>query len=119
VFGARRVVGVVVAAEAAAVILFMLRPAYGYLLAVALLSVLIAGIVRAIRTRRPVECRCFGAGGRRPDRTHIVRNGLLAGIAVAGLISGQLATITPSLAMAGIAVAGGVSLGLVFVHWTT
>lgn len=116
--GARRFAGAVVAAETATVVLLAIPVGWGYLLVIALLTVFIAGIARAIRAGQPVACRCFGAGGRKLGPTHIVRNSLLVLIAAIGLGSGLL-TSGPldSLALAGIAAAGGAVLSLLFIRW--
>ncbi|MFI6099339.1 MauE/DoxX family redox-associated membrane protein [Lentzea sp. NPDC051213] len=71
--------------EAAAVVLLAVPgTGLGYAVAVALLSVFCAGIVLAIRGREAVRCRCFGAGGDVLGPKHLVRNGFLIAVAVAG-----------------------------------
>lgn len=79
---ARLVAPVVVAAEAAVVVLMIPAPVAGLLLAAGLLIVFGVAIGLALRRRVSAPCRCFG-GAAELSRWNLVRNGLL--LAVAGV----------------------------------
>jgi hypothetical protein len=106
----------VIAAEALCVVLllFAMTADLGYALALLLLAAFSAGIVSAVRTRRAVACNCFGSGGKQLGPAHLVRNGLLALIAVVGLLASQLPISAPSLL---IALGAGAFLSLLFIRW--
>lgn len=78
----------VVAAEAAAAGLLLLPPGAavaGYTLVI-LLCVLFAVVIESsVRRDIRVACPCFGASADLLNRRHLVRNGLLAAVAVIGL----------------------------------
>ncbi|PWK84975.1 hypothetical protein C8D88_107182 [Lentzea atacamensis] len=75
----------VLAGEAAAVVLLAVPgTGLGYALATGLLAAFCCGIVLAIRSRKAVRCKCFGAGGDVLGPKHLVRNGLLIAVAVTG-----------------------------------
>lgn len=75
----------VLTGEAAAVVLLAVPgTGLGYAAAVGLLAVFCGGIVLAVHGRKAVRCKCFGAGGAVLGPRHLVRNGLLIAVAVAG-----------------------------------
>lgn len=117
--GAEKLAGAVVAAEIATVVLLCVpMVGWGYVLATGLLGVFIAGIVQVIRSRQPVACNCFGAGGRQLGRPHLVRNGLLVCVAVAGFVAGQFSELSAGApAILAIAAAGGAVVSAVFIRW--
>ncbi|KAB2343654.1 MauE/DoxX family redox-associated membrane protein [Actinomadura rudentiformis] len=71
------------AATAVAVLVPVLAPA-GFVLAALLLAVFSAGVRSMMRRRVGVPCRCFGKGRRPPGVLHLLRNGALFAVAVAG-----------------------------------
>ena len=71
------VAAVVVAAEAADVILLPVLPVVGLLLAAALLLAFGAAALAAVARGVKAPCRCFGASVRPLGRSHAVRNGAL------------------------------------------
>lgn len=110
---------VAVGVEALVVVLLPLpatAPA-GYLVATGLLGVLTGAMLAAVRRGRRPVCRCFGAGGAAIGARHVVRNALLAAVAVAGLAL-SLAATGPSPRPAGglLAVAAAVPLAAVVVR---
>jgi hypothetical protein len=116
--GAERAAPAVAAAEVAIVILLLFPFGWGYALGFGLLGVFIGGIALALRSRQPVACNCFGAGGSQLDRTHLVRNGLLALIAVTGFAAERLTDLRlDSPVLAGIAATGGAVVSLIFIRW--
>lgn len=75
----------ILAGEAAAVVLLAVPGTrLGYAVVVALLLAFCAGIGLAVRAKKAVRCQCFGAGGDVLGPKHLVRNGVLAAVAVAG-----------------------------------
>nr|WP_236666965.1 MauE/DoxX family redox-associated membrane protein [Nonomuraea sp. K271] len=106
----------VVAVEAAAVVLLAVPGTRlaGYALVAVLLIAFCAGIGRAIFARQSVRCQCFGAGGGQLGPQHLVRNGLLIAVAVAGAIAGGLPTSAPAML---IALVAGAFLGLLTTRW--
>lgn len=106
----------VVAGEAATVVLLAVPGTRiaGYALAAVLLIAFCAGIGRAILARQSVRCQCFGAGGGLLGPQHLVRNGLLVAVAVAGAIAGGLPTSAPAML---IALVAGAFLGLLTTRW--
>jgi hypothetical protein len=110
------VAAAVIAAEAlcAGLLLFTATADWGYGLAVLLLAAFSAGIVSAMRAKRAVACNCFGSGGKPLGPAHLVRNGLLALVAVAGLLASQLPVTWPSLL---IALGAGAFVSLLFIRW--
>ena len=99
---ARAALGSVIASEIVAALLLLVSPyrAAGAILAAALWTVYLALILRAIlQNRRDLECGCsFGPSSRPLGQFQLLRNGVLAGMAI-----GIAAVST---------VAGGVSLEL-------
>lgn len=82
---ARPVAAAVLAAEALAVVLLAVPGTrLGYAVVVALLTAFCAGIAFAVLGKKAVRCRCFGAAGDVLGPKHLVRNGLLIAVAVAG-----------------------------------
>ncbi len=94
------VLGGVVAAEAAAAVLLLMPPyrTAGALLAAGLWTGYLALIVRAIaHNRRDVDCGCsFGAGQRALGAVEVVRNALLALVALGiAAFSARLGALAP------------------------
>jgi hypothetical protein len=113
-----RAVGTVAAAvpilEAAVVVLLVVPPtaALGCLLALALLVTFTTGIAIVLRRGTQAGCLCFGTTERPYGPRHLVRNGLLAAVALAGAVaSGHPIDLPGAL----IAVAAGVLAALVLV----
>lgn len=108
------VAAVVVGAETAvpaalAAVWLGLDPVAGLGLAVLLLSGFTTAIVLAMRQGSSAPCACFGASALPLGRRHVVRNLLLAAVALAGILCGRSAGAAPSLdvGLATIAAAGG------------
>lgn len=78
----------VTAAEAVAVVLLVVPPTRdaGFAAAVALLVVLTSGVAVVLARGGAEPCRCFGASSTPLSGRHLVRNLLLAAVALAGLI---------------------------------
>ncbi|HEX7309299.1 MauE/DoxX family redox-associated membrane protein [Lentzea sp.] len=75
----------VLAGEAVAVVLLAVPGTrIGYAVVAALLAVFCGAIVLAMSGRKPVRCKCFGAGGDVLGTKHLVRNGALIGVAASG-----------------------------------
>jgi hypothetical protein len=74
-------------AELAVAVLLVIPPVamLGYVLAGGLLIGFSAGVAVALRRGQRVPCRCFGASEAPIGRRHLVRNGGLLAVAVAGL----------------------------------
>jgi hypothetical protein len=66
----------------------------GLAIAAGLNAAFIVGIRRVIRRGVAVDCRCFGGSGGHLGNTHVVRDAVLAGIALIGAIA-QLAAGAP------------------------
>ncbi|MFD9700810.1 TlpA family protein disulfide reductase [Lentzea sp. NPDC059081] len=77
-------VSVLVGEAVAVVLLLVPGTLLGYAVVVALLLAFCGGILLAMRGRKPVRCRCFGAGGGVLGPRHLVRNGALTGVAALG-----------------------------------
>ncbi|MFD8001131.1 MauE/DoxX family redox-associated membrane protein [Streptomyces mirabilis] len=58
----------------------------GQILAAGLLAAFTVGISQTVRRRSPVACRCFGDSGTSVGVRHIVRNALLAAVALSCLL---------------------------------
>jgi hypothetical protein len=115
--GVRRTAILVVAAEAAAVVLLALPTEWGFVLAIGLLAVFIAGIVRAVRGKQKVSCRCFGASGNQLTGSHVIRNSLLVVVAAIGWFADATSTWSPATGPTTIALLAGAFVGLAFVRW--
>ncbi|MFC5831452.1 MauE/DoxX family redox-associated membrane protein [Nonomuraea insulae] len=100
----RAVSAVVITLEATVPVLLVLPRLHqgGLGLAVVLLVAFGAGIAGALRRGERTACRCFGASKMPLGRRHLVRNGLLAVVAVLALVSGDVLAAEP----VGLAVAG-------------
>lgn len=81
----------------------------GFALAAALLVAFTAALLSMIRRGVTEPCHCFGAQDSPPGRLDLVRNGLLAGFAVAGLV--VVAVSGPVAGGSGIELGGGALLG--------
>jgi hypothetical protein len=116
----RRVVvvaAVVVAVEVSIMVLLALLPAIGYLVALFLLSGFTAVITRALRHGRSVACRCFGASETPISRSTVVRNAVLAVLAVAGLICRCMMPPAPIISPPWLAALIGLIAGLLLTRW--
>jgi uncharacterized membrane protein YphA (DoxX/SURF4 family) len=83
-------VAVALAAAEAAVPVLLARGATarpGSVVAVALLGVLTTGVAWALVRRTGAACRCFGGAAVPLRRRHLLRNGLLLGVAVVAVMS--------------------------------
>ncbi|HEX5596095.1 MAG TPA: MauE/DoxX family redox-associated membrane protein [Micromonosporaceae bacterium] len=81
----------------------------GFAVAAALLAVLTTGVVVVLARGAAAPCRCFGTSAAPLSRRHLVRNVLLAAVAVIGLVA---PVGHPPLAGAIIALLGGALTGL-------
>lgn len=82
-----------------------------------LLMVLTTGVALAMHRGIEATCTCFGATEQPLRRRHLVRNGLLAGVAIAGLVVWAL-TGEEAAEMGGamVAVVGGVIVALILIR---
>jgi hypothetical protein len=119
----RRVAGatIVVAAEATVCILLVLpvTSLAGLALALVLLLAFGAAIANVLRRGATAPCHCFGAEGSPLSSSHLLRNGLLAAIAAAGIavrLSGGPVSALPDYDGA-LAVALGLLLGIGLTRW--
>ncbi|MEO6088186.1 MAG: MauE/DoxX family redox-associated membrane protein [Umezawaea sp.] len=102
---AARVVGGVVVAAEASVVLLLLVPGAGWIglgLAVVLMAAFGYGIAATVRRGVRTSCRCFGASSTPLGTRHLVRNACLFLVAATGLLIGPVGSADP----AGLAVAG-------------
>lgn len=101
----------VAGAEAVVVALLAIPPlrAAGFLAAGALLSLLTGGVALVLRRGEAAPCRCFGSSPVPLGRRHLIRNVLLVGVALVGLLA---QTGQPALAGSLVAGAAGALLGL-------
>jgi hypothetical protein len=84
--------------------------AIGFMLAGGLLVVFCVAIAASLRRGERTACRCFGASTAQLGWRHVVRNVILLGVALAGLL-GALGAVGPAPAtLAGLAVAGIIGL---------
>jgi hypothetical protein len=81
-------------------------------LAVLLTAAFSHAVLRTVRSGNRTPCRCFGRSSSPLGPRHLVRNGLLLGVAVAGLVA-SAAGGSAGLAGALVAVLAGLFLGLV------
>ena len=84
----------------------------GFSLAAVLTVAFSYAVVRTVRSGNRTACRCFGRSSTPLGRRHLVRNGLLLAVSVAGLTA-SLAGGPAKLAGALVAVLAGLFLGLV------
>jgi len=106
-----------IAAESAVVGLLLLpgTARAGYAVAAVLLVAFTAGVSWLVRRGSTASCRCFGGSGQRLGRRHVVRNGLLAALAIGALATGT--TALPASPAALLAGAAGALLGLLTTRW--
>ncbi|MEU0396133.1 MauE/DoxX family redox-associated membrane protein [Streptomyces sp. NPDC006208] len=78
----------------------------GLALALVLLGAFVAGILAARRGGRQVPCRCFGATSMPLGIPHVIRNALLAAVAVVGLAAMASTSAPGSVHPGGLAIAG-------------
>ncbi|MBO2445911.1 hypothetical protein J4573_02305 [Actinomadura barringtoniae] len=82
-----------------------------------LLSALTFGMTLAVRRGWEATCACFGSTERPLRGRHLVRNGLLLGVVLAGVATRSLAGEgTADLAGALVAMAGGAVVALLLIH---
>lgn len=74
-----------VLAEAAAVVLLVVLPPLGFVVAGGLLACFTAALVRALRRDHGASCPCFGASSAPVGRHHVARNAVLGATAALGL----------------------------------
>jgi hypothetical protein len=92
--------------------------AAGYILAALLLTAFAAGIAPAVVDGSHVPCRCFGSDGAPLSIRHLVRNGLLLALGVAGLLVDLGASAeVGDVGGAVVAVATGGLLGSALTRW--
>jgi hypothetical protein len=106
----------VITVEAVTVVLLAVTPRLGLGLAAAMLVAFTAAVVATKATGREVRCRCFGADGGLMGRPHLIRNGVLVVIAVAGLAAVTSAT-TPHLGLLAATVSAAVLGAVALAHW--
>jgi hypothetical protein len=99
----------IVAAEAGALLLLPALPAVGLAMTAALMIAFGVAVGRSVRRGSRTTCRCFGASDAPVGRVQVVRNTVLAVVALTGLGAafGQPAT---GIALIVILPAGGVAL---------
>lgn len=110
----RPLAGAVVVGELATTVLCALVTEAGLLLAAAMLALFAWVAVAAARTGRVVPCRCFGRDGAPLGPRHAIRNGSLAVAALAGvfaLSSDPALPDLPGLVLTGLV--AGVAVALV------
>lgn len=107
----RLVAGAVLSAEVAIVVAVVvpLSAPVGFGLALALSTVFGVAVAGALRRGDRVPCRCFGATQTPIGPVHLVRNGVLAAVAVAGLAV-KVAGPAGELHLAGVVVAASAGL---------
>jgi hypothetical protein len=101
-------VAAVLAGEAAVVLSLLLgAPVVGLALAAVLVSLFTVTIAGAIRGRRRVACQCFGQSEAPVSTVHIVRNGVILAVTLAGLLARPFGPgSSPGLGSAAIGVLG-------------
>lgn len=110
----------VITVEAVTVVLLAVAPRLGLGLAAAMLVAFTAAVATAKATGREVRCRCFGADGGLMGRTHLIRNGVLIVIALAGLAAAaatSAAVTTPHLGLLAATVSAAVLGAVALAHW--
>jgi Methylamine utilisation protein MauE len=105
-----------VAMELATASLMLAMPQVGGIVAAAMLAGFALGIARALTSREPVTCRCFGASSTPIGRSHLIRNLVLATIGIGVAIANPAATLARSLPLA-LATFAGLGLGAVLTRW--
>lgn len=115
--GPRPVAAVVVVTECAIVVLLPIVPVLGLAVAAVLLGAFGVAIVGALRRGETAPCRCFGASARPLGVAQVVRNGLLAGLAVAGVLAAFAAPDAPHPAGVAIAVFSGLVLAVLTISF--
>jgi hypothetical protein len=105
-----------VAGEAAVVVLLALpwTVPLGFVAAASVLAAFTFGIVSALRRGRVTTCRCFGASTASIGPAHVVRNGLLLAVCAGGVAGEALATGSPSVGGAALAMSAA-AIGVLFV----
>ena len=107
----------VTAVEVSTVVLLTLRPAIGYFIALLLLIGFTAMITHALRHGRSVACRCLGASETPVSRSTVVRNAVLALLAVVGLTCPCTMPLAPAAGTSWLAAVIGLTAGLLFTRW--
>jgi uncharacterized membrane protein YphA (DoxX/SURF4 family) len=105
---ARVLAPLTIVAELGTVVALAIGP-FGLVAGAALLGCFTVALVLALRRGSAAPCRCFGASTTPIGLHHVVRNVVLAGLAVAGAIAGSVADDQPidpaALAVTALAVA--------------
>jgi hypothetical protein len=109
-----RPLAVAVVTGEAAVPPLLIMGAPGYALAAVLLLVFTLAIAGTVRRRTRVRCHCFGSDGAVLGIPHLIRNGLLLLVAVAGALASGIAAAPP---IALVALTAGGLLGLAVARW--
>lgn len=102
-------------AELATAALLVVVPRAGGIAAALLLAGFAVGIAKVITSHAPVTCRCFGASAQPVGTSHLVRNIVLAGAALA-IAAIPAVALAPSLPLAA-ATLGGLALGALITRW--
>lgn len=89
----------------------------GFALAVGMLTAFVIVISVALRRGERISCLCFGSDAGPMDRSHVVRNAVLAGVALVGLLSSLIASADGSPAGVIAAAGAGVLAGALITRW--
>jgi len=89
----------IVAIESGCALAVPLWPVVGLIGCLGVLMVFCGGIVVLLTRGVSASCACFGATGSPLGRKHLIRNGLLAGIALCGLLAGAPSDLHPGGAL--------------------
>jgi hypothetical protein len=93
-------------------------PRCGFVLAACMLVGFSAAIGVALKRGEQVACRCFGSSGPGVGPEHIVRNGILVGVAVVGALNGLAwPASSPESAVQILLAAIGAFLGILITRW--
>jgi len=85
----------IVAIESGCALAVPLSAVVGLLGCLGVLTLFCVGIVVLLVRGVSASCTCFGATGAPLGRKHLIRNGLLAGIALSGLLGGASSDLHP------------------------
>jgi methylamine utilization protein MauE len=85
----------IVAIESGCALAVPLSPVVGLIGCLGVLTLFCVGIVVLLVRGVSASCACFGATGAPLGRKHLIRNGLLAGIALSGLLTNAAGDLHP------------------------